>query len=82
MNKDEQITEDDLEALWNYFHEIVDNRRDAGYQNLQIAGLMMAYSLKLYRFELSDNAYKSLLNFIFHQHEAMLDESFTKATMH
>ena len=35
MNKDEQITEDDLEALWNYFHEIVDNRRDAEYQNLQ-----------------------------------------------
>ena len=61
MNKDEQITEDDLEALWNYFHEIVDNRRDAGYQNLQIAGLMMAYSLKLYRFELSYNALKELL---------------------
>ena len=82
MTNKEEISEVDLEKLWHYFHEIVDNRKDAGYENLQIAGLMMAYSLKLYRFELSDQAYKSLLNYIFEQHKSMLDEHFTNVTIH
>lgn len=63
-----------IEELWNYFHNVTADLEEKEYTHLEMAGLMMAYSLKLYRMKLDDQSYQGMLNYIFQQHSAMMNQ--------
>jgi hypothetical protein len=63
-----------IEELWNYFHNVTSDLEEKEYTHLEMAGLMMAYSLKLYRMKLDDRSYQGMLNYIFQQHSAMMNQ--------
>jgi len=78
---DEELGER-IALLWDYFHVFTSDLEEKEYSHLEMAGLMMTYSLKLYRMKLDDQEYHGMLNFIFQQHRAMAKENGNSHTLH
>jgi len=74
--------EDRIIFLWDYFHSVTSELHDKNYTHLELAALMMAYSLKLYRLKLDDQGYQGMLNFIFQQHNRIAKEDGKLPTLH
>ena len=77
----DQESVDKISQLWDKFHKVVADLNEEEYSHLEIAGLMQAYALKLYRMKLTDDEDRGMLNYIFLQHNRIMEDNESK-TLH
>lgn len=78
----DQESIDKVSQLWDKFHKVVADLSEEDFTHLEIAGLMQAYALKLYRMKLNDDDYRGMLNYIFLQHNRIMNEDNESNTLH